>query len=223
MVILQTFDANLPCDAIVHAAVIDLDGQITTLVEATEFRVGRVGPLDKGRELNLPRGSGGIDGRSVSTLNTTLSTTTTTCSSAPLLLGRDVLVGEFRRGGILGGAGDLPARAGPTLEEGGGSAPLRHPIEREGTDVDGLGGQGAVSARAVLDGYPGRIRRVEAGPGLHVVGTHGPLLLVGHHRVERERVLRFQLRSYRTGIFADAPSTTAICFIFCMRIFGSFL
>ena len=62
VMILQPLDANLPRDAVVHAAVVDLDGQVAALVEAAELRVGRVGPLDKGRELNLPRGGGGIDG-----------------------------------------------------------------------------------------------------------------------------------------------------------------
>ena len=169
----EAFDPQLPCDAVVDASMVDLDGQVATFVESAKLGVGRVGPFDECREFNLPRGGGGGGSTDIIAGSTGTSihhTTTNSTFSAPMLLGGDILVGKYGWRIVLGRAGNLPTRAGPFLEEGGGSAALRHPIEREGPHVDGLDGLGAVSSRPVLDGDPRRVGRVEARSGFDVVG-----------------------------------------------------
>ena len=165
----EAFDPQLPCDAVVDASMVDLDGQVATFVESAKLGVGRVGPFDECREFNLPRGGGGGSTGIIAISASIHHATTTTTSSAPMLLGGDILVGKYGWRIVLGRAGNLPTRAGPLLEEGGRSATLRHPIEREGPNVDGIDGQGAVSSRPVLDGDPRRVGRVEARSGFDVV------------------------------------------------------
>jgi len=48
MVVVKLLDVDLPADAVVHAAMLNLDGMVATLIEAAEFCVWRVGPLLEG-------------------------------------------------------------------------------------------------------------------------------------------------------------------------------
>eukprot|EP00634_Sargassococcus_sp_CCMP2135_P007357 CAMPEP_0198661768 /NCGR_PEP_ID=MMETSP1467-20131203/43853_1 /TAXON_ID=1462469 /ORGANISM="unid. sp., Strain CCMP2135" /LENGTH=333 /DNA_ID=CAMNT_0044398233 /DNA_START=311 /DNA_END=1308 /DNA_ORIENTATION=+ len=48
----QLLDVDLPRDAVRHAAVVDLDGQVPALVEPAELRVGRVRPLRERLEVH---------------------------------------------------------------------------------------------------------------------------------------------------------------------------
>merc|ERR1712151_1296673 len=48
MVVVQLLNLDLPADAVVNAAMLDLNGQVSALVEAAELRVGRVRTLLEG-------------------------------------------------------------------------------------------------------------------------------------------------------------------------------